>query len=340
MSYIKMNILPWPGVNKMRADRLISILLLLQNNVRMTTRELAKELEVTERTIHRDMEALSAAGIPVLAERGKFGGWRLLEKYRTNLTGLKADEIKTLLLSPSFQHLADLGISDDWKEARQKLLAAIPAPLKEDVKDISNRIHIDTSTWRQSSREMKSFGILQQAVWEEKKLQIQYEKADKQSIERVVEPLGLVAKGNTWYLIAASDEKIKSYRISRIVKAEQINENFSRPHDFDLADYWQESKKKFISSLPRFEAEVEISPAIIHRITFTGRFVQVMHMDKPKINGWIPASLCFDTEQEAGEYILGFGNQIKIINPVSLKERVREMAEGVAELYNENEVDQ
>lgn len=152
----------------MRADRLISILLLLQNNERMTTRELAKELEVTERTIHRDMEALSAAGIPVLAERGKFGGWKLLEKYRTNLTGLKADEIKTLLLSPSLEHLADLGISEEWKEARQKLLAAIPAPLKEDVKDISNRIHIDTSTWRQTPREMKSFGIVQQAVWEEK----------------------------------------------------------------------------------------------------------------------------------------------------------------------------
>jgi predicted DNA-binding transcriptional regulator YafY len=305
----------------------------------MTTAELAKELEVTERTIHRDMEALSAAGIPVLAERGKFGGWRLLEKYRTNLTGLKADEIKTLLLPHSFQHLADLGISDDWKEARQKLLAAIPAPLKDDIKDISNRIHIDTNTWRQSPREMKSFGILQQAVWEEKKIQIQYEKADKQTIERIVEPLGLVAKGNTWYLIAASDEKIKSYRVSRILKAEQINENFSRPNNFDLADYWQVSKQKFISSLPRFEVEVEISPSIIQRINFIGRFVQVLHTDSPKENGWIPASLCFDTEQEAREYILGFGNQIKIIRPVSLKKSVREMAEVVVGLYNEDEVD-
>ncbi|WP_394137153.1 helix-turn-helix transcriptional regulator [Cytobacillus oceanisediminis] len=321
----------------MRADRLISILLLLQNNERMTSRELANELEVTERTIHRDMEALSAAGIPVLAERGKFGGWRLLEKYRTNLTGLKADEIKTLLLSPSFQHLADLGISNDWKEARQKLLAAIPAPLKEDVIDISNRIHIDTSTWRQTPREMKSFGTLQQAVWEEKKLRIQYKKADKQTIERIVDPLGLVAKGNIWYLIAASDEQIKSYRVSRIVDAELINEKFSRPSDFDLAGYWQESKQTFISSLPRFEVEVEMSPSIIQRINFTGRFVQVIHSDSPKENGWIPASLCFDTEQEAREYILGFGDQIKIIRPVSLRKSVREMAESVIELYNENE---
>lgn len=319
----------------MRADRLISILLLLQNNERMTTRELAKELEVTERTIHRDMEALSAAGIPVLAERGKFGGWKLLEKYRTNLTGLKADEIKTLLLSPSFEHLADLGISEEWKEARQKLLAAIPAPLKEDVKDISNRIHIDTSTWRQTPREMKSFGIVQQAVWEEKKLQIQYEKADKQTSDKIVEPLGLVAKGNTWYLIAASEEKIKSYRVSRILDAELINENFSRPNDFDLSGYWQESKQKFISSLPRFEVEVEMSPSIIQRINFTGRFVQVMHKDSPKDDGWISASLCFDTDQEAREYILGFGDQIKIVRPVSLRKSVRGMAEGVVDLYKE-----
>ncbi|MCM3246544.1 YafY family transcriptional regulator [Cytobacillus firmus] len=320
----------------MRADRLISILLLLQNNERMTTRELAKELEVTERTIHRDMEALSAAGIPVLAERGKFGGWKLLEKYRTNLTGLKADEIKTLLLSPSFEHLADLGISEEWKEARQKLLAAIPAPLKEDVKDISNRIHIDTSTWRQTPREMKSFGIVQQAVWEEKKLQIQYEKADKHTSDRIVEPLGLVAKGNTWYLIAVSDEKIKNYRVSRIVDAELINEKFSRP-TFDLSGYWQESKQKFISSLPRFEVEVEMSPSIIQRINFTGRFVQVMHMDSPKDDGWISASLCFDTEQEAREYILGFGIQIKIVRPVSLRKSVGEMAESVVNLYKEYE---
>ncbi|MFD5849760.1 helix-turn-helix transcriptional regulator [Cytobacillus pseudoceanisediminis] len=321
----------------MRADRLISILLLLQNNERMTTRELAKELEVTERTIHRDMEALSAAGIPVLAERGKFGGWKLLEKYRTNLTGLKADEIKTLLLSPSFDHLMDLGISEDWKEARQKLLAAIPAPLKDGVKDISNRIHIDTSTWRQTPREMKSFGIVQQAVWEEKKLQIQYEKADKHTSDRIVEPLGLVAKGNTWYLIAASEEKIKSYRVSRILDAELINENFSRPNDFDLSGYWQESKQKFISSLPRFEVEVEMSPSIIQRINFTGRFVQVMHMDSPKDDGWISASLCFDTEQEAREYILGFGIQIKIVRPVSLRKSVGEMAESVVNLYKEYE---
>lgn len=114
-----------------------------------------------------------------------------------------------------------------------------------------------------------------------------------------------------------------------------INENFSRPNDFDLSGYWQESKQKFISSLPRFEVEVEMSPSIIQRINFTGRFVQVMHKDSPKDDGWISASLCFDTEQEAREYILGFGDQIKIVRPVSLRKSVRGMAEGVVDLYKE-----
>lgn len=116
-----------------------------------------------------------------------------------------------------------------------------------------------------------------------------------------------------------------------------INENFSRPNDFDLSGYWQESKQKFISSLPRFEVEVEMSPSIIQRINFTGRFVQVIHMDKLRDNGWIPASLCFDTEQEAREYILGFGDQIKIVSPVSLRKSVGEMAESVVNLYKEYE---
>lgn len=209
--------------------------------------------------------------------------------------------------------------------------------MKEDVIDISNRIHIDTGTWRQTPQEMKSLGILQQAVWEEKKLHIHYENADKQTSERTVEPLGLVAKGNTWYLVAASDEKIKTYRISRIVDAKLINENFSWPNNFDLADYWQESKQRFISSLPRFEVDAEISPAILQRINFTGRFVQVLHMDSLKENGWIPVTFSFDTEQEAREYILGFGNQIKIVHPVFLRKSVREMAEGVVDLYKENE---
>jgi predicted DNA-binding transcriptional regulator YafY len=323
----------------MRADRLISILLLLQNKGKLTTRELAQELEVTERTIHRDMEALSAAGIPVVAERGKAGGWRFLEQYRTNLTGLKADEIKSLLISPSFQLLADLGLTKEWHDARQKILASIPSSFQNKADDIWNRIHIDTSAWRQSIEKMESFKVLQQAIWEDRKLYLSYERADGESVERVVNPLGLVAKGSTWYLIAASNEQIRNYRASRIKSALLMSETFTRPNDFILAQYWNSSTQEFIKTLPRYEADVEVSPYILPRIKFTGRFVQILKMESPIENGWTPVKLCFDTEQEAKEYLLGFGNQIKIIKPHNLKQDIYDMARAVIDFYAlENEV--
>ncbi|KZE69000.1 transcriptional regulator [Fictibacillus phosphorivorans] len=317
----------------MRADRLISILLLLQNHEKMTTKALATELEVTERTIHRDMEALSAAGIPVLAERGKHGGWRLIDQYRTRLTGLKENEMKTLFLSPSFQLLSDLGFTKDWKEARQKLLATVPNALQTQANEMWNRIHIDTDTWRQSTQEVSSLTVLQQAIWEERKLQMSYEKGNKELSERIVEPLGLVAKGRTWYLVAISNGVIKNFKVSRIKTASLTDKTFIRPSDFQLAEYWDQSKQSFINNLPTFEVEVEASPSIIKRLTFTGRFVQVHNTEFQLENGWTSVKLTFDTEQEAKEYILGFGDQIRIVHPTSLIEDVRKMAESVLNLY-------
>jgi len=317
----------------MRADRLISILLLLQNKGKLTTKELAKELEVTGRTIHRDMEALSAAGFPVVSDRGKSGGWRLLEQYRTNLTGLKANELKSLLISPSFQMLTDLGLAKDWHEARQKILASIPSSLQNYSHDIWNRIHVDTTAWRQSSEKIESFKILQEAIWDEKALQIDYERADGEYLERVVNPLGLVAKGSTWYLIASSNKKVRNYRASRIKSVKLTKETFSRPNDFNLAQYWSDSTQEFIKSLPKYEVDVEISSSIVQRIKFTGRFVQIVQIDAPSENGWISANLCFDTEQEALEYILGFGNQIRIIQPNELKQTIYDMAKSVVDFY-------
>lgn len=319
----------------MRADRLISILLLLQNNERITTKALANELEVTERTIHRDMEALSRTGIPVFAKRGKNGGWSLLEGYRTNITGLKDDEIKSLFISPSIQLLHDLGLSNEWSHARQKLMASIPSFLQKDANDVWNRIHIDTSTWKQSNEKIDYFKILQQAIWEERKLQLTYKRANGKMVDRIVDPLGLVAKGSTWYLIASANEKIRNYRASRITSAIMTEETFSRPEDFNLAQYWDSSTQKFIRNLPRYEVDVEVAPPIADRMGFTGRFVQVLKVDSPLENGWIPVSLRFDTEQEAKEYILGFGNRIKIVHPADLRQSIYDMARAVVAFYEE-----
>ncbi|WP_243297113.1 helix-turn-helix transcriptional regulator [Bacillus litorisediminis] len=320
----------------MRADRLVSILLLLQNKGKLTTRELAKELEVTERTIHRDMEALTTAGIPVVADRGKTGGWRLMEQYRTNLTGLKVNELKSLFLTPSAQLLNDLGLTKEWEEARQKLLASVPSIFQKEAGNVWERIYVDTSTWRQSPVKVESFQILQQSLWDEKKLQIRYERADGETVDRIVEPLGLVAKGSTWYLIASANGEIRNYRASRIIAASVTAETFSRPEGFNLAEYWQDSTDQFIKALPKYEVDVEMSASIVPRIKFTGRFVQILHTQSPTKNGWIPANLCFETEQEACEFILGFGDQIRILSPKTLRKTVYQMAKATVEMYKQD----
>lgn len=318
----------------MRADRLISILLLLQNRGKMTTKELAKELEVTERTIHRDMDALSTAGIPIVAERGKMGGWTLLDQYRTNLTGLKYDEMLSLLISPSVQLLSDLGLAKEWHDARQKMVAALPNTFRQGSLDVWNRIHIDTTAWKQPAEKLVSFKIIQEAIWKEKVLHIQYERADGKVVFRMVNPLGLVAKGSTWYLIASSDEKIRNYRASRLLSLMMTEEAFTRPIDFNLEKYWLESTQTFISSLPEYKVEVEASPSIIHRMKFTTRFVQIERIGTPTAEGWLPVSLRSDTEQEAIAYILGFGDQIRVISPSTLKQAIYQMAKKIVDFYN------
>ncbi|MGE8206837.1 helix-turn-helix transcriptional regulator [Heyndrickxia sp. NPDC080065] len=319
----------------MRGDRLLSILLLLQSQGQMTAKELSERLEVSERTIHRDMEALSGTGIPVFAERGKNGGWSLLEGYRTNLTGLKESEIRTLLVSPSTQLLDDLGMTSTSEEARNKLIASLPSIYRENAKDVWNRIHIDTSAWRKRNEKMETFEVLKNSIWNENKLKIDYERADGETNERIVNPLGLVAKGNRWYFIAAKDsDEIRNYRVSRIKSAEPISETFERPKDFNLAGYWRSSTKAFIENLPKYEVLVEAASSILPRLQFTDRFVQIEEVLNKNQEGWITVKLFFNTEDEAKGYILGFANQMKVIQPKELHNKILKMAEATVSFYN------
>jgi predicted DNA-binding transcriptional regulator YafY len=324
-------------VNEMRGDRLISILLLLQSHGRMTAGELAEELEVSERTIYRDMDALSGTGIPVVAERGKNGGWSLLENYRTDLTGLKEAEIQALFVSTSAHLLEDLGLTRTSQEARNKLIASLPTTYRENAKDVWNRIHIDTRSWRRQQGKTASFDILKQAIWEENKLKITYQGADGKTDDRTVSPLGLVAKGDLWYLIAAKDNgDLRNYRASRIQNAEPLEETFVRPGDFDLAEYWTTSTKSFIRNLPSYEVKVEAAAAVVSRLTFSGRFARVLEVGAENGEGRVPVTLSFDTENEALGYLLGFGDQLKVVEPEGLGRRILEMAERTAAFYRED----
>lgn len=312
-----------------RADRLLNIMILLQNRGKITAGDLAYELEVSKRTIFRDMDALSSAGVPIISDRGKDGGWRLLDNFRNQLSGMKKEDIQTLFIFPSGEQLNDLGLNPQSLDTREKLLASIPEGYRDEAQRIRERIYIDTSTWRQSKEKIDSFKIVQRAVWDNKKLLILYENTEGVQSERYIEPLGLVAKGNKWYLVASTEEGMRIFRVSRIQSATIKSETFKRPANFNLAAYWIQSKSRFIQNLPQYQVHVELSPDIINRLHFTGHFVRVINTQPPNSNKWTPAILSFHHEQEAIEYILGFGDKIKIVTPDDLTEKVLSKAQSV-----------
>jgi predicted DNA-binding transcriptional regulator YafY len=247
----------------MRADRLISILLLLQANGRMTAQALASRLEVSQRTILRDMDALSSAGVPVVAERGAGGGWRLIDGYETKLTGLTPAEIRTLFLARPPALLEELGLKEAADAAWLKLRAALPVGVREQAEFVRQRLLIDSRNWRDSTESLTSLPVLLESLWSGQRLKFLYEKADGEASERRVDPLGLVARANRWYLVAARGEDQRTYRVSRIRSAEILPEAAARLADFDLAAYWETSTNRFREHLPRYEAAFLVTHDIL-----------------------------------------------------------------------------
>jgi predicted DNA-binding transcriptional regulator YafY len=318
----------------MRADRLLSILLSLQVNRRMTAKQLAHKLEVSERTIHRDMEALGTAGIPVVAERGTGGGWMLMEGYRTNLTGLKPEEIKALFLTTPVRLLADLGLDQASEAAVIKLLAAMPSMFRANADYMRQRIHIDITGWRRPDEPVPHLTTLQEAVWQDRKLEITYNRGEDCSVERLVEPLGLVAKGSVWYLVAGVDGGIRNYRVSRIGSARLTEQNFVRPEGFDLAACWERSAVEFKTAFPRFDCLIRAQVDAIPYLYQLGRFSAVDHAGKRDEQGWQTVSLRFQFEQDAVECLMGLGARIRIIEPGDLHGKILELARKTVEFYS------
>lgn len=317
----------------MRADRLLSILLLLQVHRRMTARELAKRLEVSERTIHRDMEALSAAGVPVIAERGTGGGWGLLEAYQTNLTGLNESEIQALFLTRPARLLDDLGLHQASEAALIKLLAALPSLSRHNAEYVRNRIYIDATRWSNQEEAIPYLPTLQDAIWQERKLYLTYRRSDDACVERLVDPLGLVAKGSVWYLVAAVEGEFRTYRVSRIQSARITGDACVRPANFDLAAFWEQSSIDFRANLPRYPATVRVDPAILTYMRTVGRYARIVSTEPPGADGWIQVSMLFEEEHSACEYVLSFGPQMEVVEPQVLREKVVEAAENIVALY-------
>ena len=318
----------------MRADRLLSIVLLLQAHHQLTARELASRLEVSERTIHRDMDALSGAGIPIVAARGLGGGWSLLGEYRTTLTGLTEAEIQSLFVTKPTKLLADLRLEKAADGAQLKLLASLPSSFRKGAERARQRIHIDVSGWSKREEAVPFLPVLQEALWLERKLNITYERGeDSQPVDRLLSPLGLVAKGNVWYLVASIDESVRSYRVSRIVQAEILDEPAPIPSDFNLAHYWEQSSSTFKSSVPNYLATFWVSPSVLLRLSFAGRFARVNVTEETDARGWKKVHVGFDVEEMACEYAVSFGPNLEVIEPLSLREKVVAMTKATLEFY-------
>jgi predicted DNA-binding transcriptional regulator YafY len=313
----------------MRADRLISIVLLLQANGRMTAETLASRLEVSQRTILRDMDALSTAGVPVVAERGTGGGWRLIDGYETKLTGLTPAEIRSLFLARPPALLAELGLKEAADAAWLKLRAALPVGVREQAEFVRQRLLVDSRGWRDSAEPLTNLPVILEALWSGRRLKFLYEKSDGEAGERDVDPLGVVARANRWYLVATRGDEQRTYRVSRMRTAEISAERCSRPKDFDLAAYWEASTNRFREHLPRYDATFLVTHAILPWVCYRSSRV----IAKTPVGDLVRVSLRFDAREEARQFALAGGAELEVVAPQELREQVIATARAIVAAY-------
>lgn len=335
----------------MRADRLLSILMLLQARGKMTAQELAEELEVSERTVYRDLEALSASGVPVLTERGPGGGVTLPAKYRTDLTGLTESEVRGLFMSIMPGTLTELGMGKAIEAAMRKLAAALPAVQRQGAERVRGLVHVDTAQWFRPAEEVYYLKLLQEAVWGSLHITMRYQASSGARSRFFVSPYGLVAKAGVWYLVGASlrerrvygvanvkeaRQDIATFRVSRIITAELTDESFQRPANFDLASYWTAWCAEFEANLPRYHALLRVAPDMLPILpTIYGEGVRklIAEAGPPDAEGWITLSMAFENFDAARTSILGLGTGAEVIEPIELREGVVRAAAGVVAAY-------
>ncbi len=316
----------------MRADRLISMLMLLQTNGRMTADALAERLEVSPRTIYRDLDALSSAGVPVYAERGPNGGCMLMESYRTNLTGLNEKEVQALFMFTVPGLLADLGADKASEAAMLKLMASLPAPFQQDAAFVQQRLHLDPAAWFQPDEEIPYLPLLQTAVWQNKRVRMTYRRGDGQWVKRLLDPYGLVAKASVWYVVGAIyGGMTQVYRVSRIMEAALTGSQFARPDGFDLAAFWQQWRNRFEAQQNSLLVTLRVAPdsgPLLARLFGEGIVSSLLaSQDSPKDVGHSLISLTFDSVETACRQLLGLGTAVEVIAPQTLRQMLYKQAQ-------------
>lgn len=320
----------------MRADRLLSILMLLQTKGQMTAQELADKLEVSPRTIYRDLEALSISGVPVYAERGPNGGCMLMESYRTNLTGLKEQEVRALFMFTVPGLMADLGINKESESALLKLTAALPVPFQQDVAEMRQRLHLDPTGWFQPEEPVPHLTILQEGIWQEKRVRIVYRRGDGQWVTRLLEPYGLVAKASVWYVVGVMQGRLNVYRVSRIQESELTDGRFTRLADFNLPTYWKEWCEQFENIKTRCAVRIRVAPAGMVTVVQTlGEGVYHLATQTGQIdsNGRTILDLTFESPDAACRQLIGLGTLIEVLEPDEVRQKIFATAVQIATYY-------
>lgn len=314
----------------MRASRLLSILMLLQTRGRMTAQALADEFEISVRTLYRDIDQLSAAGVPVYAERGRSGGFQLIDGYRTRLTGLTPAEADALFLSGLPGPAAELGLGEAMAGAQLKLLAALPAD--QGAGKVAARFHLDPVAWYRAAERSDILPDLAQAVWNCRRIHIRYE-SWAGVVDRDLSPLGLALKAGVWYLVAAVGGAPRTYKVSAIHALELGEETFVRPAGFDLAAYWTAWAKQFETRMHGQVARLRVSPAGLERLSALGPAIGEARLGPPDAAGWTSVELPIESIDRAASEILKLGPDAEVTGPAELRRTIAGLAESIAALY-------
>lgn len=318
----------------MRAERLVALLFTLQRRQTATIAELAEALDVSERTMHRDIAALQNVGVPLWTEPGRHGGVRLVDGWRSRLDGLTTREAVAIFAMGVPRALTELGLGNAVAAAHAKVTATLPTPLRDQAQHVAQRFHLDAPTWFSGGdggdHNEGVLGELAAAVWHQRRMRIDYRRGDT-NVTRTVEPLGLVLKAGVWYLVArvSGTDDIRTYRAGRIGNVDDLGEPFDRPTDFDLAGWWQRSSARFERSVRRCDVRVRLSPVgmrILPRALDAEVVAGALATADEGADGWTDVTLALEEPRIAAGQLLPFGPEVHIVEPAEVRDHYVDLA--------------
>jgi predicted DNA-binding transcriptional regulator YafY len=302
----------------------------------MTATALAGELEVSVRTVYRDVEALSAAGVPVYADRGPLGGYQLLDGYRTRLNGLTAEEASSLFLAALPGPAAELGLAEVAAAAELKLLAALPPEPRSHAARMRERFHLDVPGWYRGADEVPFLMDIAEAVWEDRVVRMRYRRWGPADVDRLVHPYGLILKGGSWYLAAACSGEVRTYRVSRILQVDVLSERFERPRDFDLVPFWREFAAEFAARMYTGHAVIRLAPGTEGLLRYTiGNEVadEALAEGTADRDGWTRLVIPVESQRHARWQLLRLGACVEVVEPAELRDLMAQTVSDLSAMY-------